>query len=264
MRVETLGTSGDGDEAEFAVVTCIHGKEQCGRNAMAEILDSGVSFEQPVKYIVANEEAASAPGGGTQYIDDDLNRSFPGDRGAASHERRLAAQLLDELRGHRVLDVHSTLSGGTPFALFLSHTNRRLVRATGLDRAVDAEHRAGRGALIEFVDGVSVECGLRGTPDATETARGVILNFLAAFGIVDVDHRLSDPVVYEITDSVDHPDYEFEGENFSLVERGERFASGERTLRARDPFYPVLMSSDGYDEKLGYRAKRRGRLSTLS
>jgi predicted deacylase len=263
MQVECFGDTG-GENGTITIVTCLHGRERCGMDAMEAVLDTEPTFDKAVKYVVANERAMTAPEGPTQYVDDDLNRSFPGDRASDSHERRLAAALLDEVRGDRVLDVHSTLSDSRPFSLFLPTHDHELVAATGLDVAVDVQHRAGRGALIEFVNGVSVECGLRGTQDAVDTAQSVIRNFLAALGAIDGDYRVADPEVYTITDTIDCADCTFEGENFTRVASGERFACRDGTaIRADEPFYPVLTSRDGYEEKLGYRAQKRGRLSTL-
>lgn len=261
MRVEHLGERGG---EPIAIVTCLHGKEQCGKAAMEALLDRGLSITGDVRFVVANERAMTAPDGPQQYLDDDLNRSFPGDPDGRSHERRLAAELLADVRDCRVLDVHSTLSDGRPFALFLPENDRRLVAATGVDIAVDVRNRAGRGALIEFVDGVSVECGLRGTQSAVDNARTVIRNFLAALGAIEAEFRWADPEVYEITDTIDCVDCTFEGENFTRVDAGEQFASrDDHPIRASEPFYPVLTSRDGYEEMLGYRAERRGRLSTL-
>jgi predicted deacylase len=261
MRVEQLG-AGRGEP--IAIVTCLHGKERCGKAAMEALLDPGPSITGDVRFVVANERAMATPDGPAQYLDDDLNRSFPGDPDSESHERRLAAELLAEVRDCRVLDVHSTLSDSPPFALFLPENDRRLVAATGVDIAVDVRNRTGRGALIEFVNGVSVECGLRGTQSAVDNARKIIRNFLAALGAIEAEFRWADPEVYEITDTIDCIDCTFEGENFTRVDAGEQFASRNgRAIRASEPFYPVLTSRDGYEEMLGYRAEKRGRLSML-
>jgi len=67
-----------------------------------------------VRLIVANEAALDA---GVRYLDADLNRSFPGDPDAESHEARLADELLDALDGCSTLAIHSTQSYAEPFAV---------------------------------------------------------------------------------------------------------------------------------------------------
>jgi len=46
-------------------------------------------------------------------------------------------------------------------------------------------------------------------------------------------------------------------ENFEKVEKGEVFAEeGEKELKASEDFYPVLMSTNGYNGVLGYKAQK--------
>jgi hypothetical protein len=37
----------------------------------------------------------------------------------------------------------------------------------------------------------------------------------------------------------------------------------DESLRADEPFYPVLMSTAGYDDMVGFKAERVGRLSEI-
>ncbi|WP_338729077.1 succinylglutamate desuccinylase/aspartoacylase family protein [Haladaptatus sp. DJG-WS-42] len=258
MRVHTLG-SGD---PEFAVVACLHGDELCGKNAIERFLAAKIPVEKPLKLIIANEEAIAE---GERFLDEDLNRAFPGHENSESHEDRLAAAVLDELDGLQVLDLHSTVSFPEPFVFYhrlTSHT-RRLLRATGLARAVNISHVGG--GLINHVDGVAVECGLKGSDEASEHAYNVLVNFLASHRIIDHDHALSDPDVYRVTEVVPGAGYEFLGENFEEVEVGEVYATkdGEPEKVAGESFFPVLMSTGGYDHLIGFAAQRLGALSSL-
>jgi hypothetical protein len=51
-------------------------------------------------------------------------------------------------------------------------------------------------------------------------------------------------------------------ENFRRVDQGEVYAETDdgRTLRAEEPFHPVLLSADGHSRLLGYRAADAGPL----
>ncbi|WP_435359217.1 succinylglutamate desuccinylase [Haloarchaeobius sp. DFWS5] len=257
MRVEHVGT---GDPV-LAVVTTVHGDEVCGSKALERILAADPTVRRPYLAVVANEAAHEL---GVRFVDEDLNRAFPGDRDADTHEGRLAAELLAELDGLPVIDLHSTLSTPRPFALYqqLTPTTRRLLAATGLSDAVDISHVPG--GLVGCVDGVAVECGLKGSEAAVDAAEDLIWNVLAAFGVVDRRHADGDPTVFEVTETVAGTGYEFLGENFTAVERGTPFARrGDDELVAETDFYPVLMSTDGYDDMVGFGATRLGKLSSL-
>ncbi|MFC6732905.1 MULTISPECIES: succinylglutamate desuccinylase/aspartoacylase family protein [unclassified Haladaptatus] len=258
MRVHTLGS---GDPA-FAVVACLHGDELCGKRAIERFLDAEIPVEKPVKFVIANEEAIET---GERFIDEDLNRAFPGHENSTSHEDALAAKVLAELEGLRVLDLHSTVSYPEPFVFYhrLTETTRHMLRATGLEKVVNISHVGG--GLINHVDGIAVECGLKGSDEATENASELLVNYLAANGIIDHEYALSDPDVYRVTTVVPGAGYEFLGENFVEVKAGEVFATklGEPEKVADEAFYPVLMSTDGYDHLIGFAAEKLGRLSTV-
>ncbi|GAA0226978.1 succinylglutamate desuccinylase/aspartoacylase family protein [Haladaptatus pallidirubidus] len=254
MHVETVG---DGTP-ELAVVACLHGNELCGKTAIERVLAENPDFHRPVRFVVANEEAIV---NNVRSIDEDLNRAFPGDQEGETHESRLAAELLPLVRDCSLLDLHSTRSHPEPFALVaqLNDRTEQLARATGVSRVVDVSYIAG--GLIDHVDGVAVECGLRGTKRAGENAERVLRNFLGEMDAVDTLSDASDPELYRIFDVVEGTGYDFVGENFVRVEVGEPFArkNGEER-RAERAFYPVLMSTNGYEEILGFQAERVGKL----
>jgi len=257
MRTETVG---DGTP-ELAVVSCLHGDEQCGKSAIESLLAERLTFERPVTFVVANEAAVGA---NVRFVDEDLNRAFPGDPDGDTYESRLAAELMAELREKQVLDLHSTQSHPDPFALVdgLDEASARLARTTGLERLVDIGHVSG--GLIGEVDGVAVECGYVGTATAARNAERVLRNFLGVTGALDVPAEESDPDVYRVTDVVEGRDFEFVGQNFQQVPEGTVFAHrDDESLRADEPFYPVLMSTGGYDEMIGFKAERVGRLSNV-
>lgn len=258
MRTHTLGEG----EPALAVVVGQHGDEPCGERAMERLLAADdLQLTGAVLFVVANERAAEA---GVRFVDVDLNRAYPGDPDADAHEVRLASELLDVVGDLPVLDLHSTVSTAEPFALHqrLTPATRRLLVRSGLDRAVDI--RLEHGGLTAQVDGIAVECGLKGTEAAVDNAERVIRNVLATAGVLDDDGVAADPTVFEVVDRVDGSGYEFLGENFVAVPAGTPFARrGDDELVADDPFYPVLMSTDGYEDSVGFRARRLGPLSEL-
>jgi succinylglutamate desuccinylase len=257
MRVEQLGSG----EPEVAVVGGIHGDEPCGVGAVRALAGEAPPVERPVKLVVANERAVER---GERYVDADLNRSFPGDATAPEHERRLAAEVAAELDGCTVLALHSTQSHAAPFAVVdgLGETAERLPPRLPVEAVVDTASFVDGRLFAADAEVVEVECGRQGSPAARATAERVARAFLAATGALPhEDSRRSVPAFRLVRKIPKEPaeGYEVLAENFQRVAEGEPFArAGGRELVAEAPFYPVLVSANGYDAVFGYAADRVG------
>lgn len=261
MQVQDIG----GRDPEIAVVAGVHGDETCGVTAIERFQAANIPLREPVRLIVANEEALTR---GQRCIDTDLNRAFPGDPDSDLHEDRLAAALKDELQGcSAVLDLHSTRSYAEPFVVTPRDAGAvaGLIQATGVSYAVDIS-RFGDGGLTSRCNGVVVECGITGSDAAAEHAYRILTNWLAAQGVIEDSYDLTDPDVFRITGKEPKDaSCRLLAENFERVDAGTAYAECEDgTLVADEPFYPVLMSEEGYDDILGFRAERIGSLSTYS
>jgi len=260
MEVYELGNG----PAEVAVVGAIHGDEPCGVRAIERLLADEAAVERAVKLIVANEEALAA---GERYCEEDLNRAFPGDPDGDTHESRLAHRLRSELTGCTTLALHSTESSAEPFAVIRSMDE--VARATCPHLPVEVVIETDRyteGRLVEEPHTIEVECGLQGSDDAADNAYWLARAFLAATGalpapgaegVVDAGGR-DDVDVFHLRDRIPKPpaaDYEVFATNFEEVGAGERFAAADgEELVADEPFYPVLLSPDGYENQFGYVA----------
>lgn len=241
---------GDG-RPEIAVVACMHGDELCGREAVERFLESDFELKKPVKFIVANEEAMEK---GERFVDTDLNRCFPGNLESERHEERLAAELMQELEGLKSLTLHSMEEFDEMFCL-VNTVDEDLITATGVEIAVDVAP-LDKDSVEKYLDAVSVEVGEVGSDEASENAYDVLLNFLAYFDVIDREKPEERTELFEMYEAVPG-NYEFLAENFKKVEEGEKFAENEEEeLVAEEAFYPILMSSDGYDEILGFRGRR--------
>jgi hypothetical protein len=250
MHVETLG---DGHPA-YTIVACVHGDETCGWHAFNRLKASDRSLNEPVKFVLANERAFKL---GFRFCDTDLNRVMPGDAASDKHEERLAARLHRELRDTTVLDFHSTESRGCPFAIVTGKdaASQQLARSTGLDRVVDVSYLGG--GVTRDVTGVAIECGYYDDEDAATMAHRILLHFLAAEDVIDSPAAPSDPDLFEVTGEAKGKGFTFVGENFRRVEAGEVFAKKDGTVRrAETPFVPVLMSTHGYEKRIGFKAQR--------
>ncbi|MFC4357551.1 succinylglutamate desuccinylase/aspartoacylase family protein [Halobium salinum] len=264
MRIHQLG---DGTP-EVAVVASIHGDEPCGARAVERLLTEDLEVERPVKLIVVNEEALER---GVRYVDEDLNRAFPGDPNGDSHEARLAHALTNELRDCTVLSLHSTQSYSEPFALVkeVDAVARSICPHLPVDLVVETDAFS-EGRLIEHPHTVEVECGLQGSDEAAENAYWLVRAFLTATGVLPAPLS-DDPVdageregvrVYRLTEPIPKPpagQYEVFVNNFEPVDAGARFATADgETFTADEPFYPILLSSNGYEDVFGYAGEMVG------
>jgi succinylglutamate desuccinylase len=261
MRVETLG---DGDP-EVAIVGGIHGDEPCGPSAVDDLLKADLEIQRPVKLIVANEEALEE---GVRYLEEDLNRAFPGDPDADTHEGRLAHELLREIRGCDILSLHSTQSYAAPFALVdeMDGYARSVCPYLSVEAVVEtAGYSTGR--LIAYPNVVELECGIQRSAAATENAKRLAREFLVATGVLSGEtgsgrhHPLP---VFRLERQIPKPvgeRYEVFVENFERVAEGEAIAAvDDEELFSETPFYPILLSAYGYENEFGYAGDLVGRL----
>lgn len=266
MRVEQLG---DG-QPEVAVVAGIHGDEPCGPRAVERLLEEDPDVERPVKLVVANERALER---GVRYVNEDLNRAFPGDPHGENYEQRIAHDLFAELRDCTTLSLHSTQSYAEPFALVdrVDAVARSICPYLPITEVVETGEFA-NGRLIAQPHTIEVECGLQGTDAAAENAYHLVRGFLAATGVRPTDEG-DDPIdagargeveVYRLRKPVPKngaSKYEVLVENFEDVVAGEPFAvADDERLMAEDPFVPILMSAYGYEDVFGYTGERVGTL----
>lgn len=258
MRVSRLGEG----QPEVAVVGGIHGDEPCGVAAVDRLVETAPAVDRPVSLIVANELAVQR---GERFIDTDLNRAFPGDP-AGTHEERLAARLASELEGCSVLALHSTQSHDAPFAVVdeLTEPRRELLRRLPVEAVVETGQFV-EGRLFTSSDVIEVECGRQWSPEATENAHDLARAYLAAAGALSEPESPRTLPLYRLRERVPKRqarEYDVRVENFNRVSTGQVYATADgEPVRAEQPFYPVLMSAEGYDDVFGYAAEHVGQVS---
>jgi succinylglutamate desuccinylase len=256
---------------DVAVVGAIHGDEPSGARAIERLVSDDLDLERPVKLVVANEEALRAE---ERYLDEDLNRAFPGDPDADTHEGRLAHRIKSELTGCTTLALHSTQSSAEPFAVIdtMDEVARGVCPHLPVDIVIQTD-RFTEGRLIEHPHTIEVEAGLQGSEAAADNAYWLSRAFLTATGalpapgnddVVDAGGR-DDVDVFRLEDRIPKPratEYEVFAHNFEPVAEGETFAKADDDeLVADEEFYPVLLSAHGYENQFGYVAEKVGSLA---
>ena len=241
-------------EPQLVINGSLHGDEPAGKKAIDKILDEDLKFKKPVKFITANEKALDE---NSRYLEVDPNSSFPGNPESDKYEERLAAKITEEIKGKTVLDIHTTRSTERPFSTTKSTDQEtlKLVKDLNVENAVYFPEESG--VLIEQAEtGVIVETGPQGTKKAEKDAYKILKNFLICQNAIEGECKHSQPDLYKYTETV-KGDWEFTAKNFHKVEKGQIYAEKEdKQLKAEKSFYPVLMSTDGYEGKLGYKAEK--------
>lgn len=251
MDIEILGEG----EPRYAVLCCVHGDETCGWHAVNRLKEENLEFLKPVKIILANEKAFKL---GKRYKDVDLNRVAPGNKESEKLEERLAAEIREELKGLKTIDIHSSESKETPFAITLGQEKNKieLAKSTGLKQLVDMSYV--EGGLIKDLEAVAIECGYNDDEEPAEMAYRLLKTFLINEDVIKGKKIKSNPDIFEVYGKEEGENYEFLAKNFEKVREGQVYAKKQDDKKKADrDFYPVLMSTDGYDEMIGFKANKK-------
>lgn len=253
-------TTGPGDPVA-AIVAGVHGDEPSGVRAIERVLEAEtageIHLERAIKTVVANPSAVAA---NRRFMEVDMNRSFPG-RPDGKLEERIAMTVCEAIADVPTLALHATRSKGTPFAFVPPDDPKAMELASRLSVPnIVLADGAEIGALSSCGSVVTVEAGPQGSDEAAEIAYQLSLEFLQATGAMADAPSPGNPAVFELAGEIDRPPgerYEIEADNFTLVPEGAVFArvDGE-PMRAQEPFYPVLLSADGYEEIMGFYGRK--------
>jgi len=252
MRETTIGNG----PVKAAIVGGIHGDEPAGVSAVDRVVSDPPDLSGSVKCIVANERAINR---GTRYIEQDLNRVFPGKKDSNVHEVALAYEIVAATEGLPTLSLHSTQSTSEPFAIANGKNSEALATACDLpvNHVVDDQRYPGTFTVEANV--IDVECGFQKSEEAKENAYELSLAFLRVLGLLDGNVKSTDPDVYRMNGKIDKDDekhYTLLVDNFKSVEKGEPIARATDGTEVIAPysFIPVLMSAAGYEGMFGYTA----------
>jgi len=143
-------------KTKLIVVCCLHGDEVFGERIFTHYQNK-LDKMNGIRLILANEEAYSK---NVRFIDDDLNRNFPGNE-HGNHEEQLAAQIMPYLTATEyILDIHTTTSDimMTPIvASFNSSVKDILNLTTSTEIAYMGDGVANHALIGQVNAGVSLE-----------------------------------------------------------------------------------------------------------
>ena len=246
------------------IVGCVHGDELIGEKVIRELRRLIISRGTLIT-VLANTRAMKER---KRFIDQDLNRSFPGNP-QGNHEERLAYSLTPLLKEvDIVLDIHSTTTDTTS-AIILTKVNkaiRQLLSIFNPKRVVVMKKKVGKTALTGYCKtGISFEYGKDKSEKAYRETLSDVKNILEMVGMIkrkkDGSYKTARKTEYfEVLDTLARP-AKFKLKktirNFSLVRKGEIIAkNGVNMQKAQRNFYPLLFGPKSYKEIWGFMAKK--------
>lgn len=226
---------------KIAIVFCLHGNEKYGAEVVAKLPASHPCF-------LANEKALKE---NVRFIDEDLNRVFPG-RVDGNHEERIAFELKNKLKGFDcVLDLHSSSNDCPLFGIVTDPTIEqvRFAKRLGLKRLVVISGKFAKGtALIDHVKcGLSLEIG-------PHNGRGNVEEVLELIGNLDSDIDVS-MEIFELEEYIMKESDDVMLENFCEIKKGDLIEKGR--IAERD-FVPVFVNEEAYDGVLCLACRKVG------
>lgn len=246
------------------VIGCVHGDELIGRKVIKELRKVTISRGTLVT-VIANTRAIEAK---ERFVNQDLNRSFPG-KLKGNHEECLAHSLLPLIKkADFVLDIHSTTTDTTS-AIILTKVNQSIKQLLSIfnpKRVVVMEKKVGKTALTGYCKaGISFEYGKDRSEKAYKETLADIIKILEGLEIIEKKKKRASKIVhkteyFQVLGTLTRPgDFKLEKtiKNFSLVRRGEIIARhGTHLQKASRNFYPLLFGEKAYKEIWGFMSKK--------
>lgn len=238
-----------------------HGDEFVGlkvadeiRRMHPSIIGNGLDIQ------IANERAYKES---KRFVDQDLNRVFPGNPDGSCEEKR-AHELKSIIASYdMVIDVHSTESGSGDMVIVtkFDNTTKKLLGALSPKYVLYMNMLPDRSLISCAQIGIALEMGSeKDDLTCTKTVKGIEC-LMSHVGLIDHKDSFGFATEYfEVFTQVEKPQgavLETYVKNFVLIRRGEAFArkSDGSSIIAEFDFCPVIFGSTNYETIFGFAAR---------
>jgi succinylglutamate desuccinylase len=243
---------------------CTHGSERVGLK-IAKALKDLKPLRGTLVINVANELAVAKK---KRFIDEDLNRVFPGKK-TGNHEQKLAYAMKPFVEAFDVvLDIHSTETD-LRSALIVTDYSREvkpLLKAISPKRVIFMTATKSNTLISSAKIGIGFEYGNdKSEKTYTETVKG-IEQLLGFFNMINVSKKRKAKHIVEFFEAdsiVPKPDgFEVVSSitNFKMVKKGTIIGHNSKTkenIFAEKDFYPILFGKNSYKTMFGFSAKKK-------
>jgi succinylglutamate desuccinylase len=240
-----------------------HGDESIGLHIKKELekikIDNGI-----LEFIIGNEMASQL---NKRFIDQDLNRSFPGNS-KGNHEQRIAAKLLPIIKSaDLVIDIHSTTSD-LKDALIITKLNKKTkeyIKVINPKYLLWMRVTKDNALISNAKIGIAFEYGSDTSKVAIDNTVRDIKNLLVHLRVINLKNKehkkLNKTRFFEVKKTVlKLPGYILSKKvkNYKLIRAGVIYASSkEGFLKAKKDFTPILFGEKNYSDIFGFEGIER-------
>jgi predicted deacylase len=236
-----------------------HGNERIGRKVAREIQKLNLD-EQTLAVQIANKKAWVQ---NKRFIDQDLNRSFPGKKNG-NYEERLAYKLSPIVKAaDLVIDIHETTSKLKDAAIVtkLNEPTKKCLQAIRPKYALIMNATKHNALISQAKIGIAFEYGKNDQATLKKCVLG-IKQLLKHLGVINI--RLPKTKIatqyFNVVSIVKKPKgYKLlrQIKNYKLVRANEVYATnGKKKIIAKENFYPILFGEKNYNDIFGFSGKK--------
>jgi succinylglutamate desuccinylase len=235
-----------------------HGDEKIGSKVAQEIEKLNID-KDILTVLIANQKAFDL---GKRCIDQDLNRSFPGNQNGNYEERR-AYELSPIIKSADiVIDIHSTTSELKDAVIVTKLDDKTLecIKVIQPKHALVMKATKDNALISQAKVGIAFEYGKDNDQATVKKTTVGIKRLLNHLGLISrkIPKSKIKTTYYDVVATVEKP----EGytllktiKNYRLVSKGKVFAkNGKHTIVADQDFYPILFGNSNYEEIFGFKA----------
>lgn len=238
-----------------------HGDERVGLSVIKRIKKLPIKHGQLV-FSIANEKAYKK---NKRFIDQDLNRSFPGKKNG-NHEEKLAYKLLPLVKSADiVIDIHSTTSD-LKDAIIVTKLEKKTKEYVNIisPKYVLVMKATKNNALISSAQvGIAFEYGKDRSILALNKIELGIKRLLSHLGMIDHfynKNQKEQTVYFNVYKTVPRPiNSRLLGgiKNYNLIRKEQVYAtSAGKQIKAESDFYPILFGEKKYKDIFGFAGKK--------
>ena len=237
-----------------------HGDERIGLKVEKEIQKLNIN-RNTLTVQTANSKAFKLR---KKFIDQDLNRSFPGKK-AGNYEEKLAYKLSAAIKSaDLVFDIHSTRSELKDAIIVtkLDGETLKYVKAIQPKYVLIMNTTKNNALISQAKIGIAFEYGKDNDPDALKKIIRDIKRVFCYIGLIDAKLRKRRQIIsyFNVVSEIKKPKgYKLlkKIKNYKLIRKGEVFAAnGKNYLVAENDFYPILFGESNYKTIFGFKGKK--------
>ena len=241
-----------------------HGDERIGLRVVKEIRKLKINNDI-LRIQISNNKAYKFK---KRFVDQDLNRSFPGKKNG-NYEQRLAYKLSTLIKfADLVIDIHSTKSE-LKDALIVTKINQKTLKYIKIinPKYVLIMGATKNNALISQAKvGIAFEYGKDNDSAVIKKTVVSIKKIFSYIGLIEykfsikaqktkyflVKSEVVKPKKYKLLKKI---------KNYRLVRKGETYATnGKDYLVAKESFYPILFGEKDYSDIFGFTGKKYNKI----